>query len=167
VSRSGNGYPRKTRSRRRPVHATDRAARGCRADLYWGDDVSGQRAPCPFLGIEAFADLPYACYTLARLAIDVLCLAYLRALQLGPASRVAPIDKLSLPLTVLLAALLLGEIVGWKVWVGVLLMSAGALPLPRERGQLASKHLHPCHALLDLHLGQMLLLARHVDRALG
>ena len=64
---------------------------------------------------------------LSGLATGVSWLAYFRALQLGLASRVAPIDKLSLPLTVLLAALLLGETVGWKVWVGVTLMTAGAL----------------------------------------
>ena len=64
---------------------------------------------------------------LSGLATGISWLAYFRALQLGPASRVAPIDKLSLPLTVMLAALLLSEAVGWKVWVGVLLMTAGAL----------------------------------------
>ena len=64
---------------------------------------------------------------LSGLATGVSWLAYFRALQVGPASRVAPIDKLSLPLTLLLAALLLGETVSWKVWVGVLLMTAGAL----------------------------------------
>jgi transporter family protein len=64
---------------------------------------------------------------LSGLATGVSWLAYFRALQLGPASRVAPIDKLSLPLTVILAALLLGEAVSWKVWVGALLMTAGAL----------------------------------------
>lgn len=64
---------------------------------------------------------------LSGLATGVSWLAYFRALQMGPASQVAPIDKLSLPLTVLLAALLLGETVGWKVWLGALLMTAGAL----------------------------------------
>lgn len=64
---------------------------------------------------------------LSGLATGVSWLAYFRALQLGPASQVAPIDKLSLPLTVLLAAMVLGETVGWKVWVGALLMTAGAL----------------------------------------
>jgi transporter family protein len=48
-------------------------------------------------------------------------------LQLGPASRVAPIDKLSLPLTIVLAVLWLGEPVGWRVAVGVSLMTIGAL----------------------------------------
>jgi transporter family protein len=64
---------------------------------------------------------------LSGLATGISWLAYFRALQLGPASRVAPVDKLSLPLTVVFAALLLGESVGWKVWVGVLLMTVGAL----------------------------------------
>ena len=54
-------------------------------------------------------------------------LAYFRALQLGPASRVAPIDKLSLPLTIVLAAFVLGESITWKVGVGVAMMTAGAL----------------------------------------
>ena len=54
-------------------------------------------------------------------------LAYFRALQLGPASRVAPIDKLSLPLTILLAWLVLGEALTFKSALGVGLMAAGAL----------------------------------------
>jgi bacterial/archaeal transporter family protein len=65
--------------------------------------------------------------TLSGFATGVSWLAYFRALQLGPASRVAPIDKLSLPLTVCLAALLLGEPVSWKVALGVAVMTAGAL----------------------------------------
>ena len=40
---------------------------------------------------------------------------------------VAPIDKLSLPLTIVLAAIWLGEPIGWKVVLGVALMTAGAL----------------------------------------
>jgi transporter family protein len=64
---------------------------------------------------------------LSGLATGVSWLAYFRALQLGPAARVAPIDKLSLPLTIVLAALVLGETVGWKVAVGVALMTIGAL----------------------------------------
>lgn len=60
-------------------------------------------------------------------ATGVSWLAYFRALQLGPASRVAPIDKLSLPITIVLAALALGEPVGWRVAVGVAMMTLGAL----------------------------------------
>ena len=64
---------------------------------------------------------------LSGLATGVSWLAYFRALQLGPASRVAPIDKLSLPLTILLAATWLSEPIGWRVGVGVVLMTFGAL----------------------------------------
>ena len=69
--------------------------------------------------------LVYLC--LSGLAAGVSWLAYFRALQLGPASRVSPIDKLSLPLTVVLAAIWLGEPVGWKLAAGVALMTVGAL----------------------------------------
>ena len=43
------------------------------------------------------------------------------------ASRVTPIDKLSLPLTIVLAAAFLGESVSWKLGLGVALMTVGAL----------------------------------------
>jgi transporter family protein len=65
--------------------------------------------------------------TLSGLATGISWLAYFRALQLGPASRVAPIDKLSLPLTLALAAAWLGEPIGWRLGVGVGLMTLGAL----------------------------------------
>ena len=64
---------------------------------------------------------------LSGIATGISWLAYFRALQLGPASRVAPIDKLSLPLTVLLAMLLLSEKVTWSVALGATLMAIGAL----------------------------------------
>jgi len=64
---------------------------------------------------------------LSGVATGVSWLAYFRALQLAPASSVAPIDKLSLPLTIVLAALLLGESVSWRAAAGVALMTIGAL----------------------------------------
>src|SRR5216684_3576032 len=51
---------------------------------------------------------------LSGLATGVSWLAYFRALQLAPASRVAPIDKLSLPLTIVLAMVFLGESMTWR-----------------------------------------------------
>src|SRR5512141_1219731 len=65
--------------------------------------------------------------TLSGIATGISWLAYFRALQLGAASRVAPIDKLSLPLTVLLAALVLSEPLSWRLGAGVALMVVGAL----------------------------------------
>jgi transporter family protein len=64
---------------------------------------------------------------LSALATGVSWLAYYRALQLGPASRVAPIDKMSLPLTLIFAAIFLGETMTWRLMAGVALMTAGAL----------------------------------------
>ncbi len=64
---------------------------------------------------------------LSGVATGASWLAYFRALQLAPASRVAPIDRLSLPLTIVLAVLFLGETVGWKAAVGVALMTLGAI----------------------------------------
>ena len=64
---------------------------------------------------------------LSGLATGLSWLAYFRALQLAPASRVAPIDKLSLPLTIALAVIFLGEPLGWRVAAGVGLMTIGAL----------------------------------------
>jgi len=63
---------------------------------------------------------------LSGAATGVSWLAYFRALQLGPASKVAPIDKLSLPITILLAVVYLGEPLTWRLGIGVALMAAGA-----------------------------------------
>lgn len=64
---------------------------------------------------------------LSGVATAVSWLAYFRALALGPASKVAPIDKLSLPLTVLFAFVLLKEPVTPRLGVGVALILAGTL----------------------------------------
>jgi transporter family protein len=64
---------------------------------------------------------------LSAFATGVSWLAYFRALQLAPASRVAPIDKLSLPLTIAIAALVLDERLTLKLGCGVALMVVGAI----------------------------------------
>jgi transporter family protein len=65
--------------------------------------------------------------TLSGLATGLSWLCYFRALQLGPASRVAPLDKLSVPLVMVLAWLLLGEKLTFPVVAGGLLITAGAI----------------------------------------
>ncbi len=65
--------------------------------------------------------------TLSGLATGLSWLCYFRALQLGPASRVAPLDKLSVPLVMILAWLLLGEKLTAPVLAGGLLITAGAI----------------------------------------
>lgn len=65
--------------------------------------------------------------TLSGLATGLSWICYFRALQLGPASRVAPIDKLSVPLVMLFAWLLLGEKITVASLAGGLLITAGAV----------------------------------------
>src|SRR5215475_12887851 len=64
---------------------------------------------------------------LSGIATGSSWLCYFRALQLGPASRVAPLDKLSVPLVMLFAWLLLGEKLNAAAIAGGLLITAGAI----------------------------------------
>jgi bacterial/archaeal transporter family protein len=64
---------------------------------------------------------------LSGLATGLSWLCYFRALQLGPASRVAPLDKLSVPLVMVFAWLLLGEKLTVSSVAGGLLITAGAV----------------------------------------
>ena len=67
--------------------------------------------------------------TLSGLATGLSWLCYFRALQLGEASKVAPVDKLSVVFVVLFAALFVGEIPSVRTLLGVALMVAGAVVL--------------------------------------
>ncbi|NDC76068.1 EamA family transporter [bacterium] len=67
--------------------------------------------------------------TLSGLATGLSWLCYFRALQLGEASRVAPIDKLSVVLVVLFAALFLGESLTTRGLLGAGLIATGAFLL--------------------------------------
>jgi len=64
---------------------------------------------------------------LSGAATGLSWLCYYRALQTGPASRVAPIDKLSVIFVVLFAVSFLGEHLTWKVGLGSILIAAGAI----------------------------------------
>lgn len=66
---------------------------------------------------------------LSGLATGLSWLCYFKALQLGNVSQVAPIDKLSVALTILLAALFLGESLTLKTAWGAGLIIAGTLVL--------------------------------------
>lgn len=68
---------------------------------------------------------------LSGLATGASWLCYFRALQLGEASKVAPIDKLSVVVAMALAAIFLGESLSWLHWLGGALIVAGAVLLAR------------------------------------
>jgi transporter family protein len=63
---------------------------------------------------------------LSGMATGASWLCYFHALKLGPASRVAPVDKLSVVVAIALAALLLRERLDWHQWIGGGLIVAGS-----------------------------------------
>src|SRR5215470_19138490 len=64
---------------------------------------------------------------LSGLGTGASWLCYFRALKLGPATLVAPIDKLSVVLVALFGVTFLGERPSWNGWLGIALISAGAV----------------------------------------
>ena len=62
---------------------------------------------------------------LSGLATGVSWLCYYKALQLGEASKVVPIDKLSIVITIILAFIFLGEQITLKTLIGCCLIVAG------------------------------------------
>ena len=78
-------------------------------------------------GLAGISRRSWVFLVLSGLATGASWLCYYRALQTGQVSRVAPIDKLSVVLTVILAMLLLGERPGPKAVAGCVLIGAGVL----------------------------------------
>jgi transporter family protein len=66
---------------------------------------------------------------LSGVATGLSWIFYFKALSEGPVSKVAPIDKLSVALTICLSVLLFREPLDWKVVVGGLLIIGGTLIL--------------------------------------
>jgi transporter family protein len=66
---------------------------------------------------------------LSGIATGLSWLCYFRALQLGEASQVAPVDKLSVVVAIALAAIFLHERMTWHHWVGGALIFTGAVVL--------------------------------------
>lgn len=64
---------------------------------------------------------------LSGIATGLSWLSYYRALQLGPASKVAPIDKLSVALVIVLSVIFIGEKLTWAVALGGMLILAGTI----------------------------------------
>jgi transporter family protein len=70
---------------------------------------------------------------LSGLATGASWVCYFRALQMGDASKVAPVDKLSLLLVAVFATLFLHERPTLREWVGILFVGAGVLILGFKR----------------------------------
>ena len=70
---------------------------------------------------------------LSGLGTGASWLCYFRALKLGPATLVAPIDKLSVVLVALFGVVFLGERPSLNGWLGIALISAGAILIAVKR----------------------------------
>jgi len=71
--------------------------------------------------------------TLSGLATGASWVCYFRALQIGDASKVAPIDKLSLVLVAVFAFAFLGERPSLREWTGIAMVAGGVLVLAIKR----------------------------------
>ena len=84
-------------------------------------------ATVPLADVKTLTAKNWAFLILSGIATGLSWMFYFHAIQLGPVSRVAPIDKLSIALTIILAFVILGETVSLPVIVGGLLIVAGTL----------------------------------------
>ena len=84
--------------------------------------VTGQYQP-----FTAISTRTYAFLTLSGLATGASWLCYFRALKLGDAARVAPVDKLSVVLVAVFGVAFLGERLTVLNWLGIILIGCGAL----------------------------------------
>jgi len=80
-----------------------------------------------FQSLGSVSGRTYLFLVLSGLATGASWVCYFRALKLGNASQVAPIDKLSVVLVALFCVMFLGEKLSVPNWLGVLLIAAGAL----------------------------------------
>src|ERR1700741_4020602 len=70
---------------------------------------------------------------LSGLGTGASWICYFRALKLGPATLVAPIDKLSVVLVALFGVVFLGERPSWNGWLGIAMIAAGAVLIAFKR----------------------------------
>lgn len=90
--------------------------------------VTAQNA---WAGVASFSARTWTFLALSGVATGASWLAYYRALQLGNAAQVAPIDKLSIVMVAIFATAFLGEKLSVLNWIGVVLIALGALLVSR------------------------------------
>jgi len=79
----------------------------------------------PVAGCDFLAQLSFS--FLSGLATGASWICYFRALKIGEAAKVAPIDKLSVVLVAIFGVIFLGERLTTPNWLGVALIAAGAI----------------------------------------
>lgn len=91
--------------------------------ITWGIVIAGNHLN----NIKELSRTNWLFLILSGIATGLSWLFYFKALQMGDASKVAPIDKLSVVLTIILSFIILKEPVSTKVLVGGLLITAGTI----------------------------------------
>ncbi|MGH7005054.1 MAG: EamA family transporter [Alphaproteobacteria bacterium] len=86
--------------------------------------VSGQ-----WQGLSTISAKTWTFLILSGLATGASWLAYFRALKIGDAARVAPVDKLSIIMVAIFGVAFLGEKLSAINWLGVVLIAAGVIAL--------------------------------------
>lgn len=80
-----------------------------------------------FQPLDSLSGKTYLFLVLSGLATGASWLAYFRALKIGQAAQVAPVDKLSVVLVAIFGVLFLGEKLSLPNWIGVALIMSGAV----------------------------------------
>lgn len=80
-----------------------------------------------FQPLDTISSKTYTFLVLSGLATGASWIAYFRALKIGQAAQVAPIDKLSVVLVAIFGVVFLGEKLSLPNWLGVALIMAGAV----------------------------------------
>ena len=84
-------------------------------------------------GVGSFSAKNCLFLVLSGLATGASWLAYFKALQMGEASKVAPVDKFSIVLVTIMAVVFLKERPSLQEWLGIGLITAGVLTLALKR----------------------------------
>lgn len=97
--------------------------------MTWGIVFAGNTLS----GVKELTKMNWLFLILSGVATGLSWLFYFKALQVGDASKVAPIDKLSVVFTILLAFVILKEPVSWKVILGGCLIAGGSLVILMDK----------------------------------
>lgn len=97
--------------------------------ITWGIVIGGNELG----GVKSLTKTNWLFLILSGVATGLSWLFYFKALQLGDASKVAPIDKLSVVFTIFLSFLILREPISWKVILGGILIAGGSLVILTDK----------------------------------
>lgn len=82
-----------------------------------------------YQGIGMLSKINWTFIVLSGCATGLSWIFYFRALQLGEVSQVAPVDKLSVAIAIVLSVIFLGEPLTWKTAIGASLIIGGTVVL--------------------------------------